>query len=546
VSSTPDPAPDHYEVLGVPRDASAADIERARKKLAKLWHPDRNKHPDAAHHFDAVQKAAEVLRDPRRRGEYDRDFALQAAMSLPRDLRDRPPPDPMADPFHVPTAYPEPTYPVSPGTGPPGTGPPRTGPPRAGAAQTWPGEAGWRRRGGRTARKARSKRPLLWAGLAIVVIAAAIVMVFSRGQPGGTPAANGSSGGGTTGRPSGSGSPGAGAGGAGTGRLTLPQYSVGQDDFPVGDGHVLSIGGPTIALLGVNGQAVWRESASVSSLDGDTAVSGGPQRHGCAVASGDGGHQDDFIALSSGQQTVVPVRGDSFAWEADRVALPDGTIRNPCTGAVLGRAAPAGTFSSAECLIGSTVIGAGRSGQAAWRNGHKLWQIRTSNPVICDNAGTVVMLDASTTKISSLNTGNGHTRWAVRDPTCADGCITHAASVRLLRTSQALILTDAAEVVALARGNGRVLWQKTNACALVARDVPVPSVLLGSCTGLGAESAVATVANPSSGATLSTYPVSVSGCVQGSEWTANTHRLLVACPATSASSRTDQANSVAW
>lgn len=380
------------------------------------------------------------------------------------------------------------------------------------------------------------------------MIVASIVTVVSLRQPAVTPAASGSNGAGSGGSTaSGPSSPGSGgAGDDGTDTLTLPEYSVSQDDFPVGNGHVLSIGGPTIALVGGNGQAIWRESASVSSLDGDTAVSGGPQRDSCAVASGDGGHQDDFIALGSGQQTVVPVPGESFVWEADRVALPDGTIRNPCTGAVVRRAAPAGTFSTAECLIGSTVIGDGRSGQMAWRNGHKLWRIPTSDPVVCDGEGTVTMLDPSTSKISSLNAGNGHTRWSVSDPSCPDGCITHATSTRLLGTHQTVILSDADEVTALARTNGRLLWQKTDTCALAARAIPAPAVLLGSCTSLGAESAVATVVKPTSGATLSTYPVRVSGCSQGSEWTANAHRLLVACPATAAASRTDPANSVTW
>jgi hypothetical protein len=531
--------------------------------MARFWHPDRNKEPDAAHRFDAVQKAAEVLRDPRQRAEYDRDFALQVAMSLPSDLRDRRSPGPTADPFHAATPQAKPAHPyMGPAqAGPPHMGPAHAGPAHAGPAHTGPAHTGpahagpahtghagprqaeRRRRGRRTARG----KALLWAGLAIVVIVVSIVTVVSLRQPASTPAASGNGGAGSAGGTASAPSPGsAGAGDDGTTTLALPEYSVSQDDFPVGNGHVLSIGGPTIALVGGNGQAIWRESASVSSLDGDTAVSGGPQRDSCAVASGDGGHQDDFIALNSGQQTVVPVSGGSFVWEADRVALPDGTIRNPCTGAVVGRAAPAGTFSTAECLIGSTVIGDGRSGQTAWRNGHKLWRIPTSNPVVCDGGGTVVMLDPSTSKISSLNAGNGHTRWSVSDPSCADGCITRAASARLLGTHQTVILTDADAVAALARTNGRVLWQKTNTCALAARADPAPAVLLGSCTSLGAESAVATVVKPTTGTTLSTYPVRVSGCAQGSEWTANTHRLLVACPVTAAASRTDPANSVTW
>jgi curved DNA-binding protein len=39
---------DCYRILGVPKDASAEDIKRARRKLARKYHPDRSKEPDAA------------------------------------------------------------------------------------------------------------------------------------------------------------------------------------------------------------------------------------------------------------------------------------------------------------------------------------------------------------------------------------------------------------------------------------------------------------------------------------------------------------------
>ena len=38
---------DYYEILGVPRDASQDDIRRAYRKLARRYHPDRNKESDA-------------------------------------------------------------------------------------------------------------------------------------------------------------------------------------------------------------------------------------------------------------------------------------------------------------------------------------------------------------------------------------------------------------------------------------------------------------------------------------------------------------------
>jgi DivIVA domain-containing protein len=64
---------DHYEVLGVTRDASTEDIKRACKLLSTLWHPDTNKRKDAAERFDEVRKAAGVLLDPAQRAAYDRE-----------------------------------------------------------------------------------------------------------------------------------------------------------------------------------------------------------------------------------------------------------------------------------------------------------------------------------------------------------------------------------------------------------------------------------------------------------------------------------------
>jgi curved DNA-binding protein len=63
---------DYYEVLGVPRDASAEDIRRAYRKLARENHPDVNKDPGAEDRFKEISEAYEVLRDAEKRERYDR------------------------------------------------------------------------------------------------------------------------------------------------------------------------------------------------------------------------------------------------------------------------------------------------------------------------------------------------------------------------------------------------------------------------------------------------------------------------------------------
>ena len=63
---------DYYETLGVPRDASAEDIRRAYRKLARKYHPDVNKEPDAEDRFKQISEAYEVLRDDDKRARYDR------------------------------------------------------------------------------------------------------------------------------------------------------------------------------------------------------------------------------------------------------------------------------------------------------------------------------------------------------------------------------------------------------------------------------------------------------------------------------------------
>ena len=63
---------DLYRDLEVDRSASADDIRKAYRRLARKYHPDVSKHSDAEGRFKAVNKAYDVLRDPEKRKAYDR------------------------------------------------------------------------------------------------------------------------------------------------------------------------------------------------------------------------------------------------------------------------------------------------------------------------------------------------------------------------------------------------------------------------------------------------------------------------------------------
>jgi curved DNA-binding protein CbpA len=73
---------DHYEVLRIAPDASAAEIKEAYRKLAFLYHPDRNEAgQDASKKMKEINEAYDILSDPIKRREYD----------IPRGYRGRVP-----------------------------------------------------------------------------------------------------------------------------------------------------------------------------------------------------------------------------------------------------------------------------------------------------------------------------------------------------------------------------------------------------------------------------------------------------------------------
>jgi curved DNA-binding protein len=62
---------DYYATLGVAKDASQEDIQKAYRKLARKYHPDVNKDPQAEIKFKELGEAYEVLKDPDKRQKYD-------------------------------------------------------------------------------------------------------------------------------------------------------------------------------------------------------------------------------------------------------------------------------------------------------------------------------------------------------------------------------------------------------------------------------------------------------------------------------------------
>ncbi|MCQ4079325.1 J domain-containing protein [Streptomyces sp. RB6PN25] len=80
-------ARDYYEVLGVPRSASAEEIQQAFRKLARQHHPDINRDPASEERFKEINEAYQVLSDPKTRARYDRfgpDFR-----QIPEDVDER-------------------------------------------------------------------------------------------------------------------------------------------------------------------------------------------------------------------------------------------------------------------------------------------------------------------------------------------------------------------------------------------------------------------------------------------------------------------------
>jgi molecular chaperone DnaJ len=89
---------DYYKTLGVPKTATAAEIKKSYRELARKWHPDANKgSADAEERFKEITEAYNVLSDAKQRKEYDEARSMFGGFRVPTGSR----PGPGGTPFDL-------------------------------------------------------------------------------------------------------------------------------------------------------------------------------------------------------------------------------------------------------------------------------------------------------------------------------------------------------------------------------------------------------------------------------------------------------------
>jgi molecular chaperone DnaJ len=82
---------DYYKALGVPKTATAAEIKKSYRELARKWHPDANKgSTDAEERFKEITEAYNVLSDEKQRKEYDEARSMFGGFRVPTGTRPGP------------------------------------------------------------------------------------------------------------------------------------------------------------------------------------------------------------------------------------------------------------------------------------------------------------------------------------------------------------------------------------------------------------------------------------------------------------------------
>ncbi|MFT6900275.1 MAG: curved DNA-binding protein CbpA [Colwellia sp.] len=77
---------DYFEQLGVSRVSTTIEIKKAYRKLANKYHPDRNDNIEATEKFQLIQKAYDVISDPKKRSVYLK--SNYTVITDPREIAD--------------------------------------------------------------------------------------------------------------------------------------------------------------------------------------------------------------------------------------------------------------------------------------------------------------------------------------------------------------------------------------------------------------------------------------------------------------------------